>query len=37
MEGLLDGLMKGSETIGIEQAERRAVGNPHLPIKSTSH
>ena len=36
---LLDGLMKASETIGIEQAERRAIRlvNPHLPIKSTSH
>ena len=38
-EGLLDGLMKASETIGIEQAERRAIRlvSPHLPIKSTSH
>jgi gentisate 1,2-dioxygenase len=38
-EGLLDGLTKASETIGIEQAERRAIRliNPHLPIKSTSH
>ena len=36
---LLDGLMKASETIGIEQAERRAIRlvSPHLPIKSTSH
>ena len=38
-ETLLDGLMKASETIGIEQAERRAIRlvNPHLPVKSTSH
>lgn len=38
-EALLDGLMKASETIGIEQAERRAIRlvSPHLPIKSTSH
>jgi gentisate 1,2-dioxygenase len=38
-EGLLDGLMKASETIGIEQAERRAIRlvSPHLPMKSTSH
>ena len=38
-EPLLDGLLKASETIGIEQAERRAIRvvNPHLPIKSTSH
>jgi gentisate 1,2-dioxygenase len=38
-ETLLDGLMKASETIGIEQAERRAIRlvNPNLPIKSTSH
>jgi 1-hydroxy-2-naphthoate dioxygenase len=38
-EDLLDGLMKASETIGIEQAERRAIRlvSPHLPIKSTSH
>jgi gentisate 1,2-dioxygenase len=38
-ESLLDGLLKASETIGIEQAERRAIRlvNPHLPIKSTSH
>ena len=38
-ETLYDGLMKASETIGIEQAERRAIRlvNPHLPIKSTSH
>ncbi|HEU4344333.1 MAG TPA: cupin domain-containing protein [Candidatus Binatia bacterium] len=38
-EGLLDGLMKASETIGIEQAERRAIRlvNPHMPLKSTSH
>ena len=36
---LLDGLMTASETIGIEQAERRAIRlvSPHLPIKSTSH
>ena len=36
---LLDGLLKASETIGIEQAERRAIRlvSPHLPIKSTSH
>lgn len=38
-EALLDGLMKASETIGIEQAERRAIRlvSPHLPIQSTSH
>jgi gentisate 1,2-dioxygenase len=38
-EGLLDGLTKASETIGIEQAERRAIRlvSPHLPTKSTSH
>src|SRR5919106_410763 len=38
-EPLLDGLLKASETIGIEQAERRAIRvvNPHLGIKSTSH
>lgn len=38
-ESLLDGLLKASETIGIEQAERRAIRlvNPHLSIKSTSH
>jgi gentisate 1,2-dioxygenase len=38
-EPLLDGLMKASETIGIEQAERRAIRlvSPHLPIQSTSH
>ena len=38
-EELLDGLMKASETVGIEQAERRAIRlvSPHLPIKSTSH
>ena len=38
-EALLDGLVKASETIGIEQAERRAIRlvSPHLPIKSTSH
>src|SRR6266536_5849917 len=38
-EPLLDGLLKASETIGIEQAERRAIRvvNPHLPTKSTSH
>jgi gentisate 1,2-dioxygenase len=36
---LLDGLLKASETIGIEQAERRAIRlvSPHLPFKSTSH
>jgi gentisate 1,2-dioxygenase len=38
-EPLLDSLLKASETIGIEQAERRAIRvvNPHLGIKSTSH
>ena len=38
-EPLLDGLLKASETIGIEQAERRAIRlvSPHLPLKSTSH
>ena len=38
-EPLLDGLLKASETIGIEQAERRAIRlvSPHLPIQSTSH
>ncbi len=38
-EPLLDGLLKASETIGIEQAERRAIRlvSPHLPVKSTSH
>jgi gentisate 1,2-dioxygenase len=38
-EPLLDGLLKASETIGIEQAERRAIRlvNPHMPMKSTSH
>ena len=37
-EELLDGLMKASETIGIEQAERRAIQLvSHLPIKSPSH
>ena len=38
-EPLVDGLFKASETIGIEQAERRAIRlvNPHLPITSTSH
>ena len=32
-EPLLDGLLKASETIGIEQAERRAIRlvSPHLP------
>lgn len=37
-EGLLDGLMKASETIGIEEAERRAIRlvSPHMPLKSTS-
>src|ERR1043165_6652433 len=36
---LLNGLLKASETIGIEQAERRAIRlvSPHLPLKSTSH
>jgi gentisate 1,2-dioxygenase len=38
-EPLLDGLLKASETIGIDQAERRAIRlvNPHMPMKSTSH
>jgi gentisate 1,2-dioxygenase len=38
-EPLLDGLLKASETIGIEQAERRAIRlvNPHLQGKTTSH
>jgi gentisate 1,2-dioxygenase len=38
-EPLLDGLLKASETIGIEQAERRAIRlvSPHPPLKSTSH
>ena len=38
-ESLLDGLLKASETIGIEQAERRAIRvvNPHLSTQSTSH
>jgi gentisate 1,2-dioxygenase len=38
-EPLLDGLLKASETIGIEDAERRAIRlvSPHLPNKSTSH
>ena len=38
-ENLLDGLLKASETIGIEQAERRAIRviNPNLGLKSTSH
>jgi 1-hydroxy-2-naphthoate dioxygenase len=38
-EALLDGLLKASETIGIEQAERRAIRlvSPHLSTKSTSH
>src|ERR1041384_2553863 len=38
-EPLLDGLLKARETIGIEQAERRAIRvvNPHLSTKSTSH
>jgi len=38
-EALRDGLLKASETIGIEQAERRAIRvvNPHLGTKSTSH
>jgi gentisate 1,2-dioxygenase len=36
---LLDGLLKASETIGIEQAERRAIRlvNPHRATKSTSN
>lgn len=38
-ESLLDGLLKASETIGIEQAERLAIRvvNPYLSTKSTSH
>jgi gentisate 1,2-dioxygenase len=38
-ETLLDGLLKASETVGIEQAERRAIRviNPHLGARSTSH
>ena len=38
-ESLLDGLLKASETIGIEQAERRAIRlvNPQMPMKATSH
>jgi gentisate 1,2-dioxygenase len=38
-EKVADGLFKASETIGIEQAERRAIRlvSPHLPIRSTSH
>ena len=38
-EQLLDGLLKASETIGIEQAERRAIRlvSPHVPTESTSH
>ncbi|MEX0804289.1 MAG: cupin domain-containing protein [Candidatus Binatia bacterium] len=38
-EPLFDGLLKASETIGIEQAERRAIRlvSPHSPIKSTAH
>jgi gentisate 1,2-dioxygenase len=38
-EPLLDGLLKASETIGIEQAERRSIRlvSPHVPNKSTSH
>jgi gentisate 1,2-dioxygenase len=38
-EPLLNGLLKASETIGIEQAERRAIRlvNPNLPGKTTSH
>lgn len=38
-ETLLDGLLKASETVGIEQAERRAIRviNPHLGAQSTSH
>ncbi|HZD39338.1 MAG TPA: cupin domain-containing protein [Terriglobales bacterium] len=36
---VLDGLLKAGETIGIEQAERRAIRlvSPYLPIPSTSH
>src|SRR5688500_20151728 len=38
-EPLLGGLLRASETIGIEQAERRAIRlvNPPVPVKSTSH
>jgi len=38
-EALLDGLLKASETVSMDQAERRAIRvvNPHLGIKSTSH
>ena len=38
-ERLLEGLTKASETIGIDQAERRAIRlvSPHLSTKSTSH
>ena len=38
-EPVLDGLLKASETIGIEQAERRAIRlvNPHMPMNATSH
>src|ERR687896_543998 len=38
-EPLLDGLLKASETIGIEQAERRAIRlvSFFLPIKSPSN
>ena len=38
-EPLLDGLLKASETIGIEQAERRAIRlvSPHISNQSTSH
>src|ERR1051325_9110636 len=38
-EALIDSLLKASETIGIEQAELRAMRlvSPHVPNKSTSH
>jgi gentisate 1,2-dioxygenase len=38
-EPVLDGLLKASETVCIEQAERRAIRlvHPHLPGKTTSH
>jgi gentisate 1,2-dioxygenase len=37
-QAVRDGLMKAKDSIGIEQAERRAIRlvNPHAPIKSTS-
>lgn len=37
-DGVLDGLMKAKDTIGMELAERRAIRlvNPHAPGKSTS-